>query len=166
MTHTQPTYCTMHPNMCQIKEPKNNPKIKNCVGLNSSKQWKLLRNIWGMPFRILLSSFQKETLSLFLSLPNAVQPQNPFRKCCPTTVHSLKAHDVSPISTRIRIFIHSTQPPSVCLQAGGLSYVKGAPGAAHCSPLPAGAAGGRSRETFICPSLPLGKVLPTSREQK
>lgn len=119
-----------------------------------------------MPFTILLSSFQKETLTLFLSLPNAVQPQNPLTKCCPTTVHSVKAHGVSQTSIRIRIFMHPTQPPSVCLQAGGLSYRKGAPGAAHCSPLPAGAAGGRSRETFICLSPPLGNALPTSREQK
>lgn len=86
-------------------------------------------------------------------------------KCCSTTVHSVKAHDVSQISISIRIFMHSAQPPSVCLQAGGLSYGKGAPGAAHCSPLAAGAAGWRrSRETFQCLNLPLGKVLATSRE--
>lgn len=42
MTHTQPTYCTMHPKMCQIKKPKNNPKIQNCVGLNSSKTTKIV----------------------------------------------------------------------------------------------------------------------------
>lgn len=47
-----------------------------------------------MSFRILLSSFQKEIFFLFLSLTNAVQPQNPFMECCPTTVHSVKAHSV------------------------------------------------------------------------
>lgn len=79
------------------------------------------------------------------------------------------------LSEGTRCFLHKYQhscfsairaTPSVCLQAGGLSYGKGAPGAAHCSPLPAGAAGGRGREPFLCLTLPLGKLLATSREEK
>lgn len=31
-------------------------------------------------------------------------------KCCPTTVHSVKARDVSQISISIHIFMHSKQP--------------------------------------------------------
>lgn len=91
--HTHNQHAALAPRNVPNQETESYPKIQNYVG-STYKQQKNLRNIWGMSFRILLSSFQKEIFFLFLSLTNAVQPQNPFMECCPTTVHSVKAHSV------------------------------------------------------------------------
>lgn len=63
------------------------------------------------------------------------------------------------------LFIQSNP---ICVPASWrfVIWERSSPGAAHCSPLPAGAAGGRGREPFLCLTLPFGKVLAKPLEKR
>lgn len=82
MTHTQPTYCTMHSKVCQIKKSRN-PKIQNYVGLSfkTTKTFKkYLRDVF-------------QNITFFLSKGNILFI--PFlNKCSATTksIHEVLSH--------------------------------------------------------------------------